>query len=73
MIVRIDTLERRSRTWQCVVRREARCGKSKYAAVAQQVEHGSEEPGVDRSIRSRGTIEFGNFVTSGVKILTFYP
>ena len=26
-----------------------------YAAVAQQVEHGSEEPGVDRSIRSRGT------------------
>lgn len=27
----------------------------KYAAVAQQVEHGSEEPGVVRSIRSRGT------------------
>ena len=27
----------------------------KYAAVAQQVEHGSEERGVDRSIRSCGT------------------
>lgn len=37
------------------VRREAGCGKSRYAAVAQQVEHGFEEPGVVRSIRSRGT------------------